>query len=121
MKTKPAYTSSQEFEDLVTCKMNDIIKWPCYLYVYIKDVVDEMKVRRLKQHEPPNKRQKTSNGSFANPDHSHVAEPGPSRHVVQKDENKDGISALVNSAESRYIDRKIKKLSKALKVSCHMY
>jgi hypothetical protein len=119
MKAKPDYISSQEFESLVTCKMNDIKERPCSIYVYIKDVDDEIKVRRLKNSEPPNKRQKTCDGSFHISNNSNVVEPGCS-HAEQEDEDKarkDEISVLVNAAESRNKDRKIKKLSKAMKVS----
>jgi hypothetical protein len=119
MKAKPDYTSSQEFENLVTCKMSDIKKEPCSIYVYIKDVVDEIKVRRLKNCEPPSKRQKSCNGSFHIPNNSNVAEPRFS-HAEQEDEDKarkDEMSALADSAESRYKARKIKKLSKAMGVS----
>jgi hypothetical protein len=119
MKAKPDYTISQEFENLLTCKMSDIKKKPYNIYVYIKDVVDEIKVRRLKSSEPPSKRQKTCNGSFHVPDNSDVVEPGCS-HAAQEDECKaqrEEMSALLDSAESRYKAAKIKKLSKALKVS----
>ncbi|PNF34635.1 hypothetical protein B7P43_G05864 [Cryptotermes secundus] len=116
IKAKPDYTSSQEFENLVRCKMSDIKKRPCSIYVYIKDVVDEIKVRRLKNCEAPSKRQKTCNGSFHVPNNSDVVEPGCS-HAEEEDEDKarkDEISALVNAAESRYKARRIKKLSKAM-------
>lgn len=117
IKAKPDYISSQEFENLVTCKMSDIKNKPCSVYVYIKDVVDEIKVRRLKNCEPPSKRQKTCNGSLNIPNNSNVVEPGCSQ-TEQEDEDKvrkNEISALVNAAESRYKARKIKKLSKAVK------
>lgn len=123
IKAKPDYTSSQEFENLVRSKMSDIQERPCSIYVYIKDVVDEIKVRRLKNCEPPSKRQKTCNGSFHIPNNSNVVEPGCS-HAEQEDEDKarkDEISELVNAAESRYKARKIKKLSKAMKVSLCVY
>jgi hypothetical protein len=124
LRAKPSYISSREFQDLVMCKMDAIMKGPSNIYVYIKDVVDEMKVRRLKQHGPSSKIQKTSNDLFVSANNSNVTQPETSSLAELEDEGtarRDDISTLVNSAESRYINRKIKKLSKALKVSRHMY
>jgi hypothetical protein len=123
MRAKPDYTSSQEFKNLVTCKMSDIVKEPCSIYVYIKDVVDEIRVRRLKKCEPPSKRQKTSDGLLNISNNSNVIEPGCS-HAELEDEDKARkaeILALVNSADSRYKARKIKKLSKTMEVSHCVY
>jgi hypothetical protein len=124
LKAKPAYISSQEFQDLVTCKMDAVIKGPSSIYVYIKDVVDEIKVRRVNQHGPPCKIQKIPNDIFVSSNNLNMTEPNISSHAKQEDEctaQRDDISTLVNSAEARYVRRKIKKLSKALKVSRHMY
>jgi hypothetical protein len=124
LKAKPAYISSQEFQDLVVCKMDAIIKRPSSVYVYIKDVVDEIKVRRLKQHGPPSKKQKTCDDLFLSANNSNMRQPEIGSHAEQEDKSttqRDDISTILNCAESRYIDRKIKKLSKALKVSHQMY
>lgn len=123
MKARPDYTSSLEFQDLVTCKMNDIVKRPCSIYVFMKDVIDEIKARRLKKHKQPSKRHKASNGSVHISSNSDVAEPGPSGHTKEEGEDKahkDTLEAVANSAESAYIGRQIKKLSKVLLVSHHM-
>jgi hypothetical protein len=122
-KARPDYTSSLEFQNLVTCKMNDIVKRPCSIYVYMKDVIDEIRSRRLKKHKPSSKRHKASDGSVhvsSNPD---VAEPGPSGHTKEEGEDKaqrDTFEVVVHSAESAYVDRQIKKLSKVLMVSHRM-
>ena len=123
LKARPDYTSSVEFQNLVTCKMNDIVKKPCSIYVFMKDVIDEIKARRLKKHKPSSKRHKASNGSVPISSNSDVAEPGPSGHTKEEGEDKaqrDTLEATVNSAESAYIDRQIKKLSEVLTVSHHM-
>ncbi|XP_021925867.1 death domain-associated protein 6 isoform X2 [Zootermopsis nevadensis] len=117
LKTKPAYVSSQEFQDLVMCKMDAIIKGPSNIYVYIKDVVDEMKIRRLKQHGPPSKIQKTSNDPFVSCGNLNVMGRETSSHAKEEDKGiagRDDLSTLMNCVESRYTDRKIKKLSKAV-------
>lgn len=123
MKARPDYTSSLEFQNLVTCKMNDIVKKPCSIYVFMKDVIDEVKARRLKKHKPSSKTQKASNGSVHISSNSDVAEPGPSGCTKEEDEDRarrDTLEAIVNSAESAYIGRQIKKLSKVLMVSHRM-
>lgn len=123
MKAKPDYTSSLEFQNLVTCKMNDIVEKPCSIYVFMKDVIDEIKARRLKQHLLPSKRRKTNNGSVHISSNSDVAEPGPSGYTKEEGEDKaqrDTLEAVANSAESANLDRQIKKLSKVLKVSHRM-
>lgn len=120
MKAKPDYTSSVEFQNLVTCKMNDIVKRPCSIYVFMKDVIDEVKARRLKKHKSPSKSHKASDGSVHTSNNLDAAEPGPSGHAKEEGENKaqrETTETTVNSAESKYIDRQVKKLSKVLKVS----
>jgi hypothetical protein len=114
-KARPDYTSSVEFQNLVTSKMNDIVKRPCSIYVFMKDVIDEIKARRLKKHKPSSKRHKASNGSVHISSNSDGAEPGPSGHTKEEDEDKarrDALEAMVNFAESANKDRQIKKLSK---------
>jgi len=89
----------------------------------MKDVIDEIKARRLKKHKQPSKRHKASNGSVHISSNSDVAEPGPSGHTKEEGEDKahkDTLEAVANSAESAYIGRQIKKLSKVLLVSHHM-
>lgn len=111
------YTSSVEFQNLVTCKMNDIVKRPCSIYVFMKDVIDEIKARRLKKHKSSSKTHKASDGSVHISNNSDVAEPGPSGHAKEEGEDKaqrDAIETVVDSAESRYVSRQIKKLSKVL-------
>ena len=123
MKAKPDYTSSLEFQNLVRCKMNDIVKRPCSIYVFMKDVIDEIKARRLKKLKPSSKTHKASDDSVHISSNSDVAEPGPSGHSKEDGEDKaqrDTLEAVVNSAESAHIGRQIKKLSKVLKVSHHM-
>lgn len=120
MKAKPDYTSSPEFQNLVTGKMNDIMKKPCSIYVFMKDVIDEIKARRLKQHKPSSK---ASNGSVNINSNTDVAEPGPSGHTKEGVEDKaqrDTLEAVADSAESTNLGRQIKKLSKVLKVSHRM-
>jgi len=122
-KARPDYTSSVEFQNLVTCKMNDIVKRPCNIYVFMKDVIDEIKARKLTKHKPSSKRHKASNGSVHISSNSDVAEPGPSGHTKEEGADKarrDTLEAIVNSAESAYVDKRIKKLSKVLMVSHRM-
>ena len=89
----------------------------------MKDVIDEIKARRLKKHKPSSKRHKASDGSVHISSNSDVAEPGPSGHPKEEGEDKaqrDTLEALVNSAESAYVGRQIKKLSRVLTVSHRM-
>jgi hypothetical protein len=100
--------------------MDDIMKRPCSIYVFMKDVIDEIKARRLKKHKPSAKRHKASDGSADISNNSDVAEPGPSGHVKEEGEDRarrDAVETVVNCAESRYAGRQIKKLSKVLMVS----
>lgn len=86
----------------------------------MKEVIDEIKARRLKKHKPSSKRHKASNGSVHISSNSDVAEPGPSGHTKEEGEERaqrNILEAVVNSAESAYIDRQIKKLSKVQMVS----
>ena len=103
--------------------MYDIVKRPCSIYVFMKDVIDEIKAQRLKKHKPSTKRHKASNGSVPISSNSDVAEPGPSGHTKEEGEDKaqrDTLEATVNSAESAYIDRQMKKLSRVLMLSHHI-
>jgi len=123
VNARPDYTSSAEFQNLVTCKMNDIVKKPCSIYVFMKDVIDEIKARKLKKLKPSSKRHKASNGSAHVSSNSDVAEPGPSGHTKEEGEDKarrDTLEAIVNSVESAYKDKQIKNLSKVLTVSHRM-
>jgi len=89
----------------------------------MKDVIDEIKARRLKKLKPSSKRHKASNGSVPISSNSDVTEPGPSGHTKEEGEDKaqrDTLEATLNSAESAYKDRQIKKLSKVLMVSHRM-
>ncbi|XP_069699494.1 death domain-associated protein 6-like isoform X2 [Periplaneta americana] len=117
MKCRPEYTSSQEFGNLLIRTMSNIRKDPRSIYVYIKDVVDEMKIRRLKSCEPPCKKQKLSNGLVINANNSDDPEPSSSHnnHDTEGNSMSKEISKLANNAEIRHKERRIKKLSKALK------
>jgi hypothetical protein len=86
----------------------------------MKDVIDEIKARRLKQNKPSSK---ASNGSVSISSNTDVAEPGPSGYTKEGVEDKaqrDTLEAVANSAESTNLGRQIKKLSKVLKVSHRM-
>ena len=114
-KARPDYTSSLEFQNLVTCKMNDIVKKPCSIYVFMKDVIDEIKAQRLKKYKPSSKRHKASNGSVHVSNNSDVAEPsGCAKEEGEDRAQRDTLEAVVDSAESAYVGRQIKKLSKVL-------
>ena len=86
----------------------------------MKDVIDEIKARRLKKPKPSSKRHKASNGSVHVSTNSDVAEPGPSGCTKEEGEDRaqrDTLEAVMDSAESAYVERQIKKLSKVLTVS----
>ncbi|XP_049789434.1 death domain-associated protein 6-like [Schistocerca nitens] len=90
-----AYTSSETFKKLLQTRMELIDKDPKNLYVYIKEVVDELKLRGKK--DPPRKKIKLETDS---PESSNLEKPTEEVKAVKE--------------EPHFQERAAKKLSKML-------
>ncbi|XP_049834008.1 death domain-associated protein 6-like isoform X3 [Schistocerca gregaria] len=90
-----AYTSSETFKKLLQTRMELIDKDPKNLYVYVKEVVDELKLRGKK--DPPRKKIKLETDS---PDSSNLEKPTEEVKTVKE--------------EPHFQERAAKKLSKML-------
>ncbi|PSN47160.1 hypothetical protein C0J52_13503, partial [Blattella germanica] len=116
-KAKETYIMSKEFQNLITKKTEEIVNDPHRIYVYIKDVVDEIRSRRQKPPNaldgPPNKKMKLSSDDCENT--TADTKNDEKENVGEENGEKIDIGEIASRGESRYINAKIKKLSKALK------
>ncbi|XP_067000079.1 death domain-associated protein 6 [Anabrus simplex] len=104
----PAYRSTEAFRQLVAETTKKVIAKPNNMYVPIKELVDEMKVRVLKTSEPPKKRAKLLPGRT-----------GPGNISGQNDQNdQEGGSESKEESkpEVRASDRLMRKLCRVLEI-----